>query len=117
MKTIKTFEAFANDDFEPNQMQPFNKEMEITHSEEDSHGVEYENYMFFGNLKTIKRLVDILLEMDEAKVDSILSNGHAWAADHIATSKDDVEEVLNFLMNEVEDSKDTELLTDFREEN
>jgi hypothetical protein len=55
--------------------------------------------------------------MDEAKVDSILSNGHAWAADHIATSKDDVEEVLNFLMNEVEDSKETELLTDIREEN
>jgi hypothetical protein len=117
MKTIKTFEAFANDDFEPNQIQPFNNEPEISHSEEDSHGAEYENYMFFGNLKTIKRLVDILLEMDESKVDSILSNGHAWAADHIATSKDDVEEVLNFLMNEVEESKETELLTDFREEN
>ena len=72
-------------------------------SDNESHGAEYENYMFFGNLKTIKRLVDILLEMDESQVDEILSNGHAWAADHIATSKDDVEEVLNFLMNEVAD--------------
>ena len=53
--------------------------------------------MFFGNLKTIKRLVDEMLEMDEAKVDAMLSDGHNWAVDHIATSKDDVEEVFNFL--------------------
>jgi ATP-dependent Zn protease len=58
---------------------------------------EHENYMFFGNLKTIKRLVDEMLEMDESEVDSILSNGHGWATDHIATSKDDIEEVFNFL--------------------
>ena len=56
-----------------------------------------QNYMFFGNLKTIKRLVDKMLEMDEAEVDAMLSNGHNWALDHIATSKDDVEEVFNFL--------------------
>lgn len=58
---------------------------------------EQQNYMFFGNLKTIKRLVDEMLEMDEAQVDAMLSNGHNWALDHIATSKDDVEEVFNFL--------------------
>jgi len=56
-----------------------------------------QNYMFFGNLKTIKRLVDEMLEMDEAEVDAMLTNGHNWALDHIATSKDDVEEVFNFL--------------------
>jgi hypothetical protein len=48
--------------------------------------------------------------MDESHVDEILKNGHAWAADHISTSKDDVEEVLNFLINEVNDSKDKELI-------
>jgi hypothetical protein len=58
---------------------------------------ETNNYMFFGNLKTIKRLVDEMLEMDEAEVDAMLTNGHNWAVDHIATSKDDVEEVFNFL--------------------
>lgn len=58
---------------------------------------ETQNYMFFGNLQTIKRLVDELLEMDESEVDSMLSNGHNWAVDHIATSKDDIEEVFNFL--------------------
>ena len=75
---------------------------------EDGDGYEEEqdapdNYMFFGNLKTIKRLVDILLEMDPDKVSSVLSNGHDWAEDHIATSKDDIEEVANFLIGEMEE--------------
>lgn len=58
---------------------------------------ETQNYMFFGNLQTIKRLIDEMLEMDESKIDAILTNGHGWALDHIATSKDDIEEVFNFL--------------------
>ena len=58
---------------------------------------ETDNYMFFGNLQTIKRLVDEMLEMDPSQVDEMLSNGHNWAVDHIATSKDDIEEVFNFL--------------------
>ena len=33
--------------------------------------------------------------MDKNEVDKILSDGHGWATDHIATSKDDVEEVFN----------------------
>ena len=58
---------------------------------------ENDNYMFFSNLKTIKRLVDEMLEIDEAQIDEMLSNGHNWAVDHIATSKDDIEEVFNFV--------------------
>lgn len=38
-----------------------------------------------------------MLEMDEKEVDDMLTNGHNWALDHMATSKDDVEEVYNFL--------------------
>lgn len=60
------------------------------------------NYMFFGNLKTIKKYVDALLQLDPKHVQEILSNGHDWAADHIATSKDDVQEVGDFLMNEMQ---------------
>ena len=60
------------------------------------------NYMFFGNLKTIKKYVDAMLAMDVDQVQEILSNGHDWAADHIATSKDDVQEVGDFLMNEMQ---------------
>lgn len=59
------------------------------------------HYMFFGNLKIIKKYVDAMLQMDPAQVEEILSDGHGWAVDHIATSKDDVEEVGGFLMNEV----------------
>lgn len=44
-------------------------------------------------------MVDAMLQMDPAQVDQMLSNGHGWAVDHIATSKDDVEEVGGFLMN------------------
>lgn len=55
-----------------------------------------QNYMFFGNLQTIKRLVDKMLQMDESELDNILKE-HNWALDHIATSKDDIEEVFNFL--------------------
>jgi hypothetical protein len=35
--------------------------------------------------------------MNESEVDQILSNGHDWATEHIATAKDDIEEVTNFL--------------------
>jgi len=66
---------------------------------------ETQNYMFFGNLQTMKRLIDEMLEMDESKIDEILKE-HNWALDHIATSKDDVEEVFNFLAGHDEPSDD-----------
>ena len=59
------------------------------------------NYMFFGNLKTIKKYVDALLQLDPKQVQEILSDGHDWAADHVATSKDDIQEVGDFLRNEM----------------
>ncbi len=59
---------------------------------------ELNRYMFFQNLKSIKMMVDEMLELDEEMVDNVLADGHDWADDHIATSKDDIEEVHNFLM-------------------
>lgn len=104
MKVIKTFEGFLNSDNEPvipirvSDDSPVQRPSgEVDH--EGHH--EAENYMFFGNLETIKRCVDSLLEMDPAKVDEVLRNGHNWAVDHIVSSKDDVEEVYNFLVNEM----------------
>ncbi len=58
-----------------------------------------EKYMFFQNLETIKKAVDEMLSLNPQEVDAILANGHDWAADHISTSKDDVEEVKNFLLS------------------
>jgi hypothetical protein len=60
-----------------------------------------QNYMFFGNLQIIKRAIDSLLEMEPHTVDEILADGHDWAADHIATSKDDIQEVADFLINKM----------------
>jgi len=69
----------------------------FTESKLISEDNETKNYMFFSNLETIKRLVDEMLEMDEKEIDDMLTNGHNWASDHIASSKDDVEEVFNFI--------------------
>ena len=93
MNNIKNFENFSSNE---------NKENKFIQEHQET-----KNYMFFGNLKTIKRLVDEMLEMDESKLDSILSE-HNWALDHIATSKDDVEEVFNFLAGH--DSPEEEIL-------
>jgi hypothetical protein len=68
----------------------------------DHDSMELKNYMFFGNLKTIKRCIDKIMAMDPSAVDGLLSDGHNWAEDHVATSKDDIEEVCNFLCNELD---------------
>lgn len=58
---------------------------------------KHQNYMFFKNVENIRRMCDEILSMDESEVDIIMSE-HGWALDHMATSKDDVEEVHSFLM-------------------
>jgi hypothetical protein len=54
------------------------------------------NYMFFGNLETMKRLVDELLNMDQSEIDAIL-NEHDWASDHISVATENLEQVFDFL--------------------
>jgi hypothetical protein len=61
-----------------------------------------QHYMFFQNLASIKHYVDEILTMDPEKVDSMLKDGHDWASDHISTSKDDVQEVAEWLRNAME---------------
>lgn len=65
------------------------------------------NYMFFSNLETIKRLVDELLQMDKAEIDAML-NEHDWASDHITSSKDDIEEVFDFIAGHTNPEEDEE---------
>lgn len=60
---------------------------------------ESNNYMFFQNLKSIYHAVSEMMQMDKEAIDKLLSDGHGWALDHIATSTDDVSEVYNFLKN------------------
>lgn len=66
-------------------------------------------YMFFQNIKQIHEQCAKIMEMDKQKVDNILKSGHDWAADHISTSKDDVEEVYNFLNQKCKESEPTEI--------
>lgn len=90
MKNIKFFEEFESNDFPQGEIH------------EGHEGRELDNYMFFQNLHTLKNAIDELLELDSHEVDQILSNGHGWALDHIATSVDDVEEVYHFMANSIE---------------
>jgi hypothetical protein len=82
---------------------------EMDHMEEkpalDHDSMELKNYMFFGNLKTIKRCIDKIMAMDPGQIDQLLLNGHDWAEDHITTAKDDIEEVCNFLCNKLDKSE------------
>lgn len=61
---------------------------------------EESRYMFFSNLEQIKRQAELLLDLDENKINEILENGHDWAQDHIATAKESIDQVFDFLMNE-----------------
>jgi hypothetical protein len=64
---------------------------------------ESNNYMFWQNLKTIHHAAGELLKMNYDEVDALLSDGHGWALDHIATSADDVEEVYHFIEGRLND--------------
>ena len=79
MKNIRVFEEFSG----------------IT-SEGHNHR---DNYMFFQHLRTIKEAAEGLLSMDEEQLDSLISDGHAWAVDHVTTASDDIEEVYHFVKN------------------
>ena len=63
---------------------------------EQNSGLSEPNYMVIQNLKQIAREVNEILNMDEKKLLDLMSQ-HPWAVDHLATSKDDIEEVYNFL--------------------
>lgn len=64
-----------------------------------------ERYMFFSNLEQMRRQCDILLKFDQEMVESILNNGHDWAQDHIAEAKNNLDQVFDFMMNEIKDEE------------
>ena len=64
--------------------------------------VEQTNYMFFSNLKQMKRQIEMIMEMDPDMIDNIIQNGHDWADDHISEAKTNMDQVFDFLKNEME---------------
>jgi hypothetical protein len=59
------------------------------------------NYMFYSNLKQMHRQCEILLNKDEMEINNILENGHDWAEDHISEAKNNMDQVFDFIMNEL----------------
>lgn len=64
--------------------------------------VEQSNYMFFSNLKQMKRQIEMMLDMDPNMIDKIIQNGHDWADDHISEAKTNMDQVFDFLKNEMD---------------
>jgi hypothetical protein len=64
--------------------------------------VELANYMFFSNLQQMKRQIEMMLDMDPEKINEIIQNGHDWADDHISEAKTNMDQVFDFLKNEME---------------
>jgi tRNA U34 5-carboxymethylaminomethyl modifying enzyme MnmG/GidA len=63
-----------------------------------------ENYMFFSNLKQMRRQLDIMInEFDHNMVNDTLNNGHDWADDHITEAKVNIDQVFDFFMNKLKD--------------
>jgi hypothetical protein len=61
------------------------------------------NYMFFSNLKQMRRQIDMMLEnFNPHWVDSLLCDGHDWADDKISESKTNIDSVFDFFMNKKE---------------
>lgn len=69
---------------------------------------ESPNYMFFSNLEQMIRQANLLLELDPSQVDDILMNGHDWASDHIAVAKENMDQVFDFMMNQIKGKGDDE---------
>jgi len=75
----------------------------------ETHEEHTDRYMFFSNLEQIHRQTGILLEQDKVTLHNILENGHDWAQDHIATAKESIDQVFDFLMNETQEHTDVEM--------
>lgn len=74
---------------------------------------ETDNYMFFANLKNICKMVTDILEMDKEEIDTMLTEGHDWATDHISAAKESIEHVHDWLNSHhyespKEDTEDTD---------
>lgn len=73
------------------------------------------NYMFFQNLEQLKRQAELLLDIDRNQINTILEDGHDWAEDHISSSKENLDQVFDFLMNKINKKSFDESIESFTE--
>lgn len=69
---------------------------------------ESPNYMFFSNLEQVIRQAKLLLEINPKVIDDILMNGHDWASDHVTVAKENLDQVFDFMMNQIKGSGEDE---------
>ena len=100
MERISSFEDFLNKakGLEEDQVKALDAAETMT---DEARGNE-QHYMFFQNLASIKHYIEEILAMEPDQVDALLQNGHDWACDHIATAKTDIQQVAEFVRNEME---------------
>jgi hypothetical protein len=66
-------------------------------------------YMVLSNLVNLKNNIETILSFKHhPDFDKLITGEHAWAGDHITTSKDDIEEVANFMVGYYEEKNLTE---------
>jgi hypothetical protein len=65
-----------------------------------------QNYMFYSNLEQIIRQAQELLEIPKDQIEGLLNNGHDWADDHVSKSKENLDHVYEFFMNELNSSEE-----------
>jgi hypothetical protein len=75
---------------------------------ESSKEHDLDNYMFFQNLQTVKECIDEILKMNSSEVDSLLSDGHDWANDHVSGAKTSLEQVCAWLKNSLNKEQNLE---------
>ena len=82
----------------------------------ETHEDYTDRYMFFSNLEQIHRQTGILLEQNKEELHNILENGHDWAQDHIATAKESIDQVFDFLMNETKGDDNNQMMEESEED-
>ncbi len=74
------------------------KHLSAVIKEQESHITDEGTYMVLSNLMQIKNDIETILSFkNNPEFPKLVTGEHAWAGDHITTSKDDIEEVANFI--------------------
>ncbi len=72
----------------------------VVKEQSEQHISDEGTYMVLQNLTQIKDDIEKILSFKHQNdFPKLVTGEHAWAGDHITTSKDDVEEVANFISN------------------
>jgi len=104
-KQLRTFDIDNDGDIEADDFKDLRAMKKIDEDSDcgcgDSEEQNDTRYMFFSNLEQMMRQAKILLKMDENMIEDLLNNGHDWAADHIAEAKNNMDQVFDFIMNEM----------------